>query len=96
MAVLAELVQLLAVQELHRNLIPLLALAAAAVAATHSREPMAATVVPVAAAEDHSVRAINQLEEQAFPEKAARVAAAILETTQAAYSAVAAAVVPAR
>ena len=94
--VLAAVVELLAVPELHRNLIRFRVPAVAAVAATHSQEPMAATEVRAAAAEDHSVRAINQLEEQAFQEKAARVVAAILEPTQAAYSAVAAAVVRAQ
>jgi len=93
--VLVALVLLLAAQELHRNSIRFRVPAAAAVVSIPSRELMAATEARAAAVVDHLARAINQLEEQAFPVKAALVAAAILEPTQAAFSAAAAAVVPA-
>ena len=76
---LAAWVVQMAVREAARNLIRFRVPAAAVVGAIHFREPMAQTEVPAAAAEHHSARVTNRMEELVFPVKVAPVVAEILE-----------------
>jgi hypothetical protein len=84
---------LMEAMEAPRSLIRFRVPAVAVVAATHSREPMAATAVPAAAAVGHLARVTSQTVVQAFPAKAALVAAAISVITQAIQDAAVAAAV---